>query len=163
MDIKTVVMGGMHVPSLIVLKSREEADKHQVNLPIQIGPVEAAAISAGVGADKPARPLTHDLLVATVDALGGRLVSLSINDVRGTTFFATIKLMLPNGSVTELDCRPSDGVALAVRCGLPIYVREHVLDTATMPDFEQAERDAEESQLQAFHDFVEGLSPEDFG
>ena len=163
MDIKTVVMGGMHVPSLIVLKSREEAGNRQVNLPIQVGPVEAAAISAGVSADRPSRPLTHDLLISAVDALGGRLISLCITDVHGTTFFSSLKLMLQDGSQTDLDCRPSDGIALAVRRGLPIYVREHVLETATMPDFDAAERAAEESQMQAFHDFVENLSPEDFG
>lgn len=161
MEIQTVVVGGMQLPSLVVLKTRD-GDNHRVTLPIKIGPVEALAITMGIEGDQQKRPLTHDLLSSVINTLGARLSSIAIVDVRGTTFFATLQLIRSDGSRVEVDCRPSDAIALAVRRGVPIYVREQVLETATMPDFQQVERDSEELELQAFHDFVEGLSPEDF-
>lgn len=161
MEIQTVVVGGFQMPSLIVLKTCDD-DERQVNLPIRIGPVESLAITVGIE-DKPhERPLTHDLMLNLIDSLGARLGSVSIVDVRDTTFFATLQITRPDGSRTDIDCRPSDAIALAVRCGVPIYVREQVLNTATMPDFKQVEKDSAQMELQAFHDFVEGLSPEDF-
>ena len=162
MDIQTVVMGGMQMPSLVVLKHHNDESSQKVGLPIRIGPVEAAAITAGIEERQNRRPLTHDLLLSVVDTLGGRLTSVCIVDVRGTTFYATLQLLLSDGSRADVDCRPSDAIALAVRCGVPIYVRERVLETATMPDFKKIEDDAKQSDLDAFHDFVEGLSPEDF-
>lgn len=161
MEIQTVVVGGMQLPSLVVLKTRDD-DTRRVTLPIKIGPVEALAITMGIEGDPQKRPLTHDLLSSVINTLDARLTSIAIVDVRGTTFFAVLQLVRSDGSRAEVDCRPSDAIALAVRRGVPIYVHEQVLDTATMPDFQQVERDSEELELQAFHDFVEGLSPEDF-
>ena len=161
MEIQTVVVGGLQLPSLVVLK-RHDADEREINLPIRIGPIEAMAITAGIEDKKRKRPLTHDLLGNTIEALGGRLVSVCITDVQGTTFYATLQLMRNDGYRPEVDCRPSDAIALAVRCGVPIYARERVLETATMPDFQKVKKDNEQKELEAFHDFVEGLSPEDF-
>jgi bifunctional DNase/RNase len=162
MDIQTVVMGSLQMASLVVLKKHDE-NGPQVHLPIRIGPIEAAAITASIEDRKSLRPLTHDLLSSVIDSLGARLSSICIVDVRGTTFYATLQLVRSDGSRTEVDCRPSDAIALALRSGAPIFAHEQVLSTATMPDFSQAKKDVEEQELQAFHDFVEGLSPEDFG
>ena len=161
MEIETVVVGGFQMPSLIVLRSSEDdfADTH---LPIRIGPVEAAAITEAIDPHKNSRPLTHDLFSSTIDRLGARVLAVHIVDVQGTTFFAKLCLERPDGGRIELDCRPSDAIALAVRTKSPIYVREDVLATATMPDFQKVEKDAEEQEMAAFHDFVEGLNPEDF-
>ena len=161
MEIQTVVMGGMQVPSLIVLKTPGDSEE-VTRLPIRIGPVEAAAITSGIEHREQRRPLTHDLFIKTIDSLGARIASISIVDVRGTTFYATIQLVRADGTRTDLDCRPSDAIALAVRAGVPIYAKEEVLDTATMPDFKKVEKAAEQEELEAFHAFVEGLSPEDF-
>ena len=161
MDIQTVVVGGMQMSSLIVLKTSDIHGK-EIHLPIRIGPVEAAAITTGIENHTHPRPFTHDLLSSVIDTLGARLVSVSIVDVRGTTFYATLQLVRADGSRTDLDCRPSDAIALAVRVGVPIYAREQVLDTATMPDFQKVEEAAKQEDLDAFHDFVESLSPEDF-
>jgi len=149
------------MPSLVVLK-RHGDDDQSVHLPIRIGPVEVAAITAGIEGKPRKRPLTHDLLSTVIDTLGARLASVCIDDVRGTTFYATLQLVRGDGSRTEIDCRPSDAIALAVRRGAPIYAREQVIETATMPDFKKIKKDTEQQELQAFHDFVEGLSPEDF-
>ena len=161
MEIQTVVVGGPQMPSLVVLK-RHGDDDQSVHLPIRIGPVEVAAITAGIEGKARKRPLTHDLLSTVIDSLGARLASVCIDDVRGTTFYATLQLVRGDGSRTEIDCRPSDAIALAVRRGAPIYAREQVIETATMPDFKKIKKDTEQQELQAFHDFVEGLSPEDF-
>lgn len=160
MDIQTVVFGGMQMPSLIVLKAAD--DTRDIHLPIRIGPIEAAAITAGIEHRDMPRPLTHDLLSDTISSLGAQLVSVSVVGVHGTTFYATLQLMAQNGHHIDVDCRPSDAIALAVRCMVPIYAREQVLETATMPDFQKVEEAAKQSDLDAFHDFVEGLSPEDF-
>lgn len=162
MEIQTVVMGGMQMPSLIVLKRAGEDDAQQIHLPIRIGPIEAAAITSGIEAQEKKRPLTHDLLSDLIDRLGARLMSVNIVDVQGTTFFASLQLIRADGSRTEIDCRPSDGIALAVRKGVPIYAREQVIETATMPDFQKVKKATEEQEIQAFHDFVENLSPDDF-
>ena len=161
MDIQTVVVGGFQMPSLVVLKTPDD-DPSDIHLPIRIGPVEATAITEGIERRGRTRPLTHDLVSRVVAELGGRIISVSIVGVSGTTFFATLQLARPDGTHVDIDCRPSDAIALSVRLGIPIYVREQVLDTATMPDFQKVEEDARESDIAAFHDFVENLSPEDF-
>lgn len=161
MEIQTVVVGGLQMPSLIVLKGADE-DTRETHLPIRIGPVEAAAITEAIDHHKKRRPLTHDLLASTIEALGARVTAVDIVSVEGTTFYANLRLVRGDGMRAELDCRPSDAIALAVRTGAPIYARESVLDTATMPDFQSVEKDAEAQEMAAFHDFVEGLNPEDF-
>jgi len=79
--------------------------------------------------DKPLRPLTHDLLVAIVDALGGELDSVVINDLREHTYYAKLRVRV-DGELIEIDSRPSDAIAVAVTCEphLPIYVSEDVLN-----------------------------------
>ena len=161
MEIQTVVVGGLQMPSLVVLK-RHDSDGPDINLPIRIGPVEAMCITSGIEASKKKRPLTHDLMGSIIDSLGGRLISICITAVKGTTFYATLQMARSDGSRDEIDCRPSDAIALAVRRGVPIYAREQVVETATMPDFQKVEKDNKRRELEAFHDFVEGLSPDDF-
>ena len=98
-------------------------------LPILIGLFEATSIDRRVKKEFPQRPLTHDLLKATVEALGGEIESIIINDLREHTYFA--KLIIRQGShLVEVDSRPSDAVALAVHYDphLPIYVDSSVLD-----------------------------------
>ena len=98
-------------------------------LPILIGLFEATSIDRRVKKEFPQRPLTHDLLKATVEALGGEIESIIINDLREHTYFA--KLIIRQGShLVEVDSRPSDAVALAVHYDphLPIYVDSSVLN-----------------------------------
>ena len=162
MDIKTVIVGGGPVASLVVLQPRGVNDGSSVQLPIRIGPIEATAISMGIGNEPPERPMTHDLLRKTIKALDAKLVGVSIVDVSGTTFYATLMLANFAGLVIEVDCRPSDAIALAVRCGAPIYAEESVLETAAMPDFDAIDEAEKERSFEEFHSFVENLNPEDF-
>ena len=169
MDIETVIVGGGHVASLVILQPRER-DKKDANrrLPIKIGLVEATAISTGIEAvsesdpHRPSRPMTHDLLVSTIHTLGYELTAVCIVAVEGDTFFARLELTSEDGAVTSVDARPSDALACALRVHAPIFATTEVLDIATMPDFEGAERELRESELAEFHSFVEDLKPEDF-
>lgn len=98
-------------------------------LPILIGLFEATSIDRRVKKEYPQRPLTHDLLKATIEALGGELESIVINELREHTYFARL-VIRQNGNLIEVDSRPSDAIALAVHYEphLPIYVDSEVLD-----------------------------------
>ncbi|MEL6110972.1 MAG: bifunctional nuclease family protein [Planctomycetota bacterium] len=103
--------------------------------PILIGIFEATNIERRVKDDgyEPPRPLTHDLVVRTADALGATVNSVIISDLNDQTYYAHLRLETVDGDLVEIDCRPSDAIAVAVtfRPPLPIYVAEHVLDEAT--------------------------------
>lgn len=162
MDIKTVIVGGGPISSLIILQPKGVADGSSVQLPIRIGPIEATSISMGINPEKPERPMTHDLLLKSIKALDGKLMGVSIVDVSGTTFYATLMIANFAGIVTEVDARPSDAIALAVRAKVPIYAEEDVLERAAMPDFEAIDKEEKSRELAEFHSFVENLSPDDF-
>jgi bifunctional DNase/RNase len=97
--------------------------------PILIGIFEATSIDRRVKAERPPRPLTHDLLVSVIESLGGELDSVVINELREHTYFAKLRVRM-DGELIEIDSRPSDAIAVAVTCDphLPIYVAEEVLD-----------------------------------
>jgi bifunctional DNase/RNase len=128
-------------------------------LPIWIGHPEAAAILMKLqGADTP-RPMTHDLIVDMLDQVDSRCERVSVTELRDNTFFAPITLSL-NGSEIELDSRPSDALAIAVRLGVPIFVAEEVIEESSI-EFEQGEEDNEQV-VEKFKDFLDDISPEDF-
>lgn len=97
--------------------------------PIVIGLYEAAAIERRLKGVPIRRPQTHELLAQTISDLGGTLEQIIINDLREGTFFAQI-IVRQNGSMVEIDSRPSDAIALSVAEQVPIYVAEHVLNDA---------------------------------
>jgi bifunctional DNase/RNase len=107
-------------------------------LPISVGPFEANAIALAVEEVKPPRPLTHDLLRTVIDSLEGKITRILIDDLKessdGTgTFYAQITIEA-HGRQFEVDSRPSDAIALAVRTGAPIFALEKVLDAAAVPE-----------------------------
>lgn len=150
---------------VVVLKEMN-SDRY---LPIWIGPFEADAITIALqGVDIP-RPLTHDLLKRIVDEVGGEISHILVNDLREDTFFARI-VMDVNGRHSEIDSRPSDAIALAVRARVPIYVVEAVMERAGVEPSEDEElheevslTPEEEARLGVFRDFVETLDLESLG
>ena len=100
--------------------------------PILIGLFEATSIDRRVKHQESPRPLTHDLLVNTIEALGAELDSVVINDLREHTYYAQLRIKY-EGELIEIDSRPSDAIAVAVSCDppLPIYVAEEVLEDVT--------------------------------
>jgi bifunctional DNase/RNase len=128
-------------------------------LPIWIGHPEAAAILMKLqGADTP-RPMTHDLIVDMLDQADTTCERISITELRDTTFYASITLSIA-GSEIEIDSRPSDALALAVRMSAPIFVADEVIDESSI-EFEQGEEDNDEV-VEKFKDFLDDISPEDF-
>lgn len=104
-------------------------------LPIIIGSFEAQHIALELEGIKPPRPLTHDLLKNIIEQLGFSISYVYINELRDGTFFAKIKMDV--GSVDEVDSRPSDAIALALKFAVPIYVNEDVMnEVAFLPDKE---------------------------
>jgi bifunctional DNase/RNase len=128
-------------------------------LPIWIGHPEAAAILMKLqGADTP-RPMTHDLIIDMLDQVEAKCERISVTELRDNTFFASITLLV-NGSEVELDSRPSDALAVAVRLGAPIFVAEEVIEESSI-EFEQGAEDNEQV-VEKFKDFLDDISPEDF-
>jgi len=101
-------------------------------LPIWIGQFEAESISSVLQNHVPSRPMTHDLLVTTIQTLGGVLSQIIISDIQESTFIARVVIATPSGTV-ELDARSSDAIAIAVRTDVPIFVAPHVFDQASVP------------------------------
>ncbi|NTW01152.1 MAG: bifunctional nuclease family protein [Oscillochloris sp.] len=98
-------------------------------LPIWIGPFEAEAIALAIQGHEPQRPLTHDLLKSMIGDLGGHVSHIFVSDIQESTFYARI-VIEQQGRMIEVDARPSDAVALAVRTDVPIFVESHVLEQA---------------------------------
>lgn len=99
-------------------------------LPIVIGMPEVNAIKMKLSGVKPPRPLTHDLLANVIEQLGGRLEQVVIDKLQNNTFYAKLKLTRSGGDALEIDARPSDSVALALRAEAPILAAEEILGEA---------------------------------
>ena len=100
------------------------------SFPIVIGLAEAQAIERRLKGIRIKRPQTHDLLMNIVEALGGHLESIVINDLSDHTFYALLNVVRADGSRVGIDSRPSDAIALGIASNVPIFVEEHVLDGA---------------------------------
>ncbi len=139
---------------IVLLRDMEERNF----LPIWIGMFEAAAIAMELQEFKPPRPMTHDLLVKLVSSLKGTVKRVTITEIVDNTFFAQIEVV-PEGQKEPLqvDARPSDAIAIAVRTGAGIFVSETVMIKAKMVN---AEKDEEDTQK--FRDFIDTINPDDF-
>lgn len=102
--------------------------------PILIGIAEAEAIKRRLQGVQVPRPMTHDLLANIIEAFGGTLESIAINDLADHTFYAKLNIRGADDEVIEIDSRPSDAIALGIAQDVPIYVEEHVLDDAQNHD-----------------------------
>jgi uncharacterized protein len=149
----------------IVLLKEIDSDRQ---LPIWIGPCEADAITIELQDVKVARPLTADLVNLVTKELGGTISHVLIRELTEQVFHASLFIDLDNG-VREIDCRPSDAIALAVRAKVPILVNEAVLEEAGVqpePDLIQesdaGEGEGEVGNLDAFTDFLDTLDFDDF-
>ena len=126
-------------------------------LPIWIGHPEAAAILMKLQGASTPRPMTHDLLRAMLEQLGGEVEKIVISDLKESTFFAVIHVRNPERSAA-IDARPSDAIALALRTGSPIFVLRSVLDKAQAVDLASDASDEEKLKK-----WLEEISPEDLG
>ena len=125
MELSRIIISEINDQQVIYLK---EIDGPRT-FPILIGIFEATSIERHVKRLRPPRPLTHDLLVNTVEAIGGEFQDVLINELREHTYFAKLRIRR-EGELVEIDARPSDAIAVAVTCdpALPIFVNEEVLN-----------------------------------
>jgi hypothetical protein len=171
MVIESIRVSLMNYQRVVILKEKE-SDRY---LPIWIGPAEADAIAVRLQEVAVSRPLTHDLLRSIIDALGGSIQYIVVNDLANDTFYARI-IMEVDGRTVEIDSRPSDAIALAVRVQVPIFADEAVLDKAGVRlDQESVGDNAGEAEpytevkpeelekLSPFRDFIDSLDMDDFG
>ncbi len=150
-------------PHRIVVLKDVDSERY---LPIWIGPCEADAITVKLRNVEVSRPLTHDLLQSVIRTLGGRVSHILVNDLRNDVFYARIVVDL-NGRRLEIDSRPSDAIALAVRVGVPIFVSEEVMARAAIvPEEEvgaETSSDVDAEDLGPFKDFLENLDLDGLG
>lgn len=185
MVIDSIRVSLMNYQRVVILKEKMD-DAPEVRsearyLPIWIGPAEADAIAVKLQNVPLARPLTHDLLHSVIVALGASVNYILVNELRNDTFYAKVILSI-DGKQVEIDSRPSDALALAVRArpSVPIYVEESVLDKASIildqetgkpipsdkstgrPKAKGKVDEQELKKLSAFYDFINTLDLEDF-
>jgi uncharacterized protein len=122
MELRRIIISEVDEQQIIVLR---ELDGER-SFPIVIGIFEATSIDRRVKGVPSPRPLTHDLVANVIDQLGGELQDIVISDLRDHTYFAKLRVRM-NGELVDVDCRPSDAIALAVTAKVPIYVNEEVL------------------------------------
>jgi len=176
MTIDSIRVSLMNYQRVVILKEKT-TDRY---LPIWIGPSEADAIAVKLQGVNVPRPLTHDLLSSVIDTLGASINSIVVTDLKNDTFYAKLVLNI-DGEQMEVDSRPSDALALAVRVEAPIFVEDSVLDKAGIlldketgkpigeEEFGGTDRkgrkvsDDEMKRMSAFRDFIDTLDLEDFG
>ena len=175
MTIDSIRVSLMNYQRVVILKEKI-SDRY---LPIWIGPAEADAIAVKLQGVAVPRPLTHDLLNSVIDTLGAVINSIIVNDLKNDTFYAKVVLDI-DGKQVEVDSRPSDALALAVRTGVPIFADDSVLEKAGImldgetgkPIFEEGDEikgksgqvsDADmKKKMSAFYDFINTLDLDDF-
>ncbi len=128
-DLSKIIIHEKRQDQVIVLK--EKSGERQ--FPIMIGLMEASSIKMKFSDIKIPRPLTHDLVLSVIEELGAKIESLIIDKIVDHTFHAKLVLKTAQGEVKKIDTRPSDGVAIAVRAKVPVFVEEVVLENAQFP------------------------------
>jgi bifunctional DNase/RNase len=152
MRVAGIAIDAVNRSPIVLLKDGQERRA----LPIYINQDQAKAIIGALENQKPPRPLTHDLIANILEAWGMTLERIVINAIQDGTFYAL--LTVSQGEVKkEIDARPSDAIAIALRTNSSIWVMEEVVADASIP----VDRDADEAEQQAFREFLANLRPED--
>jgi bifunctional DNase/RNase len=143
----------------IVLLKTAEGNKF---LPIWIGHPEAAAILMKLQSQAPPRPMTHDLMSELLEQLEAQVVRITVTELRENTFYAQITVQ-QDGREIEIDSRPSDAIALAIRADAPIFAADRVIEESAI-EFEGEDVDQEvlEAEVAKFKHFLDEVTPEDF-
>jgi len=143
----------------IVLLKTADGNKF---LPIWIGHPEAAAILMKLQSQAPPRPMTHDLVSDMLEQLGAQIVRITVTELRENTFYAQITVA-QDGQEIEVDSRPSDAIALAIRAEAPIFAADNVIAESAI-EFEGEEVDEEqlEAEVSKFRNFLDEVTPDQF-
>ncbi len=143
----------------IVLLKTADGNKF---LPIWIGHPEAAAILMKLQSQAPPRPMTHDLLSDMLEQLGAQIIRITVTELRENTFYAQITLQQDGGEI-EIDSRPSDAIALAIRAEAPIFAADRVIEESAIEfEGEEIDQDRLDEEVAKFRNFLDEVTPEDF-
>lgn len=153
-EIRGLILDPVSNTPIVILQKPDE----NLFLPIWIGVFEANAIALQLEGVETPRPMTHDLLRAVIERLGGHVESVLVHSLVENTFHATLTVRTSDGGAVEIDARPSDAIALALRCHATIRVAEVVFKEAHAIDFQEGE-----DQEKRLRDWLESLSPEQLG
>lgn len=156
MIVKGLTLDPLTKMPIIILKDLEDRKA----LPIWVGIFEANAIALEMEKVKTPRPMTHDLIRNILDGLKASISRVVINDLKDNTFYAVIYLNI-NNAVVEIDSRPSDAIAVALRAKAPIFVTQKVIEEAKSIDLK--EESAMPDEPEKVKEWLENLKPEDFG
>lgn len=158
MKVSGLTMDPITNTPIVILKDMEEKKA----IPIWIGIFEASAIATEIEKITFSRPMTHDLINELLKVLKAEVSRVEIHDLRNNTFFANLHL-LREGDGIVVDARPSDAIAIALRAGAPIFVDERVIEKSRSVDFGTKMTDLDRLKKEKLAEFLENLSPEDFG
>jgi hypothetical protein len=153
-EIRGLILDPVSNSPIVILKRPDE----NIFLPIWIGVFEANAIALQLEGVQTPRPMTHDLLRDMVAGLGARVVGVLVHSLVENTFHATIELQDGQGNASTVDARPSDAIALALRCQAPIRVSEEVFQRAHALDLSSGQ-----DQEARLREWLDSLSPEELG
>lgn len=162
LKVLTLIVTGANAPSFLVLRPKEDVaseGKSRV-VPICVGMPEAMALGSVLEGARFERPMTHDLMLDALTNLDARIDHVLICDVKDGTFYARLCLS-QHGRLIDLDARPSDAIALALRQDAPVYINDRVLEQASFPYLFRQPFD-EEQIVDEFKDFLQNISPDDF-
>ncbi len=161
-NIQTLIVMTAPAPSILVLQPVEEPiqpGKARI-VPIWVGANEASQLGIALEKARFARPMTHDLLLDALTNLDTRVDHVVINDVKGAMFLARLTLK-QHDRLIDLDARPSDAIALAIRQQAPIYIEEDVLERASFP-YVFNKTPGEDQEIAEFRTFLAEIAPKDF-
>ncbi len=167
-DFILMIVGGLTLDPttkmpIVVLKDPD----NKLNLPIWIGPLEAASMATELEGIRPQRPMTHDLIRNVLGDLGATVEAVEVTELRENTYFARILVRTREGRDMEVDSRPSDAIAIALRTKSPIYVAKKVLEMSSELHEQAAEPSGADQNLASvsrdkWSEILERMSPDDF-
>lgn len=152
MKVRHMLIDPRNESPIVMLKSDDE----EHSLPIWVGPYEASAIIMAINEHEFPRPLTHDLIVNVIEAFDAEIESVRVHRLDESTYFAAIVLTTEKGGKKEVDARPSDSIALAIRAGAPIYVHEEIAEPGDSID-----EFIEKFQAETYKTILDNLDPDE--
>ena len=157
MKVTGVIVDSSSLVPMVILKDMDEKNV----LPILVGIMEAASILTELENTEIDRPMTHDLIKDIIGSLGSSVKKVKLTSLEDNVFYASIHIVLPSGESVEVDSRPSDAIALAMRCSVPILVNESIIAKSRIVDLSvDTVNDKSSEELTSI---LENLSEEDFG
>ena len=160
LSVRAVRLDRMSNTPIVTLRE-EESPRRQFE--IFIGAPEAASIQIALDDEKTPRPLTHDLFVLALERINVSVERVVLTHVSSGTYYADVVLLSDGGQETTVSARPSDALAIALRASCPIYALETLLEEVGEAVEDEVDQPAEAEIIDEFRDFIENISPDDFG